>query len=137
MGNTDKTVRTVRIYISDQMTGLTREQWEKNFEQLELKVINEFYEKGYAAVTVFNPAFKVVNTCNGFTYEECLEHDFTLIDLSDAIYMGKNWSKSKGAKRELLYAIAKRKKVYWESTCDFMVEVEKEFLKLSRCLEVC
>jgi len=137
MGNTDKTVRTVRIYISDQMTGLTREQWEKNFEQLELKVINEFYEKGYAAVTVFNPAFKVVNTCNGFTYEECLEHDFTLIDLSDAIYMGKNWSKSKGAKRELLYAIAKRKKVYWEATCDFMVEVEKEFLKLSRCLEVC
>lgn len=89
----------IKVYVSGKMTGLTREQYEKNFKEAEEKV-KKLFEKNYDEIIVFNPAFKTVNTCNGFKYEECMEMDFLLIKLSDIVYFMKNWLDSSVAKRE-------------------------------------
>lgn len=110
----EKKQRCIRVYISGKMTGLSWKQVLKNFSNAQEKVERFFKSKGYDKIVIFNPAFKTVNVVNGFDYEECMEMDFLMIKLSDAIFLMDNWYSSSGANRELHYALAHKKDVYKE-----------------------
>jgi hypothetical protein len=105
--------KCIKIYLSGKMTGLTPEEYGRIFKEAEEKVKKDFYHF-YEKVLIINPDNKSVNTEYGWEYEDCMELDFALIKLCDAIYMLKNWEDSKGACRELHFARAYQKTIIFE-----------------------
>ncbi len=95
----------MKIYISGKISG-TDDYMEK-FQEAEEHLLAEGYK-------VFNPARINSMMPDGTTYEEYMKVSFCLLDMADAIYMMSGWGASNGAIRELHYANAMRKKVYFE-----------------------
>ena len=87
-----------RVYISGPMSGLTREEYLRNFREAE----KELMAKGYTRIV--NPIrvwacrwpwlYKIVG------YRLTLWWDIMLLKRCDAIYLLKGWGDSPGARRE-------------------------------------
>ena len=59
---------------------------------------------------ILNPAVLNFN----IDYEQYMPICFAMIDVSDNVYFLKNWMDSEGAKREMSYALAKKKTIMYE-----------------------
>ena len=93
------------IYISGGITNNPNyeEDFRKGEEWLKL---NDF--------TPINPCKLNYALPKTLTYEQLMQIDYALIDISEAIFMLKGWQKSKGACAELAYAKSIGKKVYYQ-----------------------
>ena len=97
----------MRIYISGQISNLEKSDYMERFAKTE----KELTEQGWSVV---NPAKVNAQLPEDTRYEEYMKMCFCMLDMCEAIYMLKNWNKSCGANRELGYAIAKKKTVFYE-----------------------
>ena len=94
-----------KIYISGPITGTT--DYMERFEKAE----NYLKSKGYSVV---NPAKVNAQMPEDTTYEEYMKMSFTMLDMCDYIYMLTGWNTSRGANRELGYALGKDKVIMYE-----------------------
>lgn len=93
----------MKVYISGSITNDFN--YKEKFKQAEEKLL----KMGHAVLnpTVIPPMF---------SHEEHLHIDYAMIDVSDALYMLKDWEDSKGAKLEKGYALKNGKKIFYENT---------------------
>ena len=89
------------VYISGKITG------EPSFKLYFGEAERELREEGWR---VISPTILPGN----LDYEQYMTICFAMIDVSDCVYMLRNWKDSKGAQRELEYARAKSKNVLWQ-----------------------
>ena len=94
-----------RIYISGAITGTTvyMERFSKAEEYLT--------KQGFS---VINPAKVNAQLPDDTNYEEYMKMSITMLDMCDSIYMLKGWSSSRGANRELGYALGNDKTIIYE-----------------------
>ena len=95
----------MKIYISGAITGTT------DYMERFAKAEKELTDKGYSVV---NPAKVNEQLPEDTSYEEYMKMCFCMLDMCDNICMLKDFEKSCGANRELGYAIAKKKTVFYE-----------------------
>lgn len=110
------TKKKVRIYISGPITGI--ENYKQKFKDAAKEAVKKFKKEG-VEVIIYDPADKI-GAIDGMDYEDCLAVDFAFIDCCDIIFLMKDWEKSKGAKRECWYAMAKQKVLFLAEN-DFML----------------
>ena len=103
----------MKIYISGAITN--NPNYKEDFERAE-----DYLQREYPNDEIINPALVNSFLPKSTTYEEYMRMSFCMLDMCDAIYMLKTWNKSCGANRELGYAIAKKKTVFYE--CELMNE---------------
>ena len=101
----------MRVYISGAITGT--DDYMERFANAE----KELTEQGYSVV---NPAKVNAQLPEDTTYEEYMKMCFCMLDMCEAIFMLQGWGKSCGANRELGYAIAMKKTVFYE--CELISE---------------
>lgn len=101
------------VYLSGRIT--ENDNYKDDFARAE-KFLNEM---GYI---VLNPA-RLDEVSSGLTYEKIMQVCYTLVDVSDAIFMVSGWKKSKGANAELSYAKSLGKKVMYQ---DYFYPFRKE-----------
>lgn len=93
------------VYISGKMSGLTEEEYRKNFKDAE----NRLIELGY----------NVVNPCEltylQKSYSGMLLQALYALSQCDKIYMLKNWKESNGAKCEYWFAKGMEIEIMFES----------------------
>ena len=94
----------MRVYISGAITGT--DDYMERFAKAE----KELTEQGYSVV---NPAKVNAQLPEDTTYEEYMKMCFCMLDMCDSIYLLKGFEKSCGANRELGYAMAKKKAVFY------------------------
>lgn len=111
-----------RIYISGQITGLSKRRWYKNFKKAERRLLAAGYD-------VINPAKNMMN----LTYDEYMAIDLMLLERCDAIYMLDNWRASKGARKELTRARELNLEVLYENPYDKERERDEEIFK---CIKI-
>ena len=99
----------MRIYISGQISNLEKSYYMERFECAELRLT---VVDGYSVV---NPTKVNAQLPADTSYEDYMKMSFCMLDMCDAIYMLDGWEESRGANREYGYAIAKGKKVIFES----------------------
>ena len=93
----------MKMYISGKITG--DDDYRSKFAAKELELTRQGYN-------IVNPC--CIGEHEFLSYEDFMHVDFALIDVCDAIYMMRDWKSSSGAQRELSYARAKGKKVFFE-----------------------
>lgn len=91
----------MKIYIAGRISGY--DGYRDKFDAAE----QYLKELGYI---VCNP----VCLPDNLDYEDYFPICFAMIDICEAIYMLSSWDGSEGAKRELDYAISKRKTIFFE-----------------------
>ena len=96
------------VYISGQITGLKEEDARAAFNKAE-KLLEEEYER------IVNPMrFESAYQSANLTYDEMMDIDIRLLKMCSAIYMLKNWERSKGARMERLTALQLGMKIIYE-----------------------
>lgn len=103
-----------RIYISGQMTRLSKREWYKKFKRAEQRLLAAGYN-------VVNPAKNAMS----LTYDEYMAIDLMLLENCDAIYMLDNWKISRGACKELIRARELNLEVLYENPWDNRKERQK------------
>ena len=93
------------IYISGKITN--NDNAFKDFEQAEMQIRMQ----GDKAINVM----KLNSVIPFFSYNQYMQLDFRLIELSDEVYVIGDWKTSKGVKAEIAYAKAIGKPVKFES----------------------
>lgn len=93
-----------RVYISGAITGVP------NYKERFAKAQKELEAQGYA---VINPA-AMNEVFPEAEYEEFMFADIHLLALCDVIYMLNNWQKSRGANREIGFAMGREMKILYE-----------------------
>ena len=93
----------MKLYISGKVTG------EKDYKSK--------FERGESEVEImghipYNPA--KIQLPEEASYEEYMHMCFAMLDICDGIYMLNNWQESKGANREIGYAIGRGKAVIYQ-----------------------
>ena len=101
----------MRVYISGAITGT--DDYMERFAKAEKELTGQGY-------SVINPAKVNSQLPEDTTYEEYMKMCFCMLDMCEAIYMLKGWKKSCGANRELRYAMANKKTVFYE--CELINE---------------
>ena len=97
----------MKIYISGAITN--NPNYKEDFERAE-----DYLQREYPSADIINPALVNSFLPKSTTYEEYMKMSFCMLDMCDNICMLKGWEKSCGANRELGYAIAKKKTVFYE-----------------------
>ena len=95
----------MKIYISGAITGT--DDYMERFAKAE----NELTEQGYSVV---NPAKVNAQLPEDTSYEEYMKMCFCMLDICEAIFMLKGWSKSCGSNREYWYAMGNCKTIICE-----------------------
>lgn len=95
----------MKIYISGAITGTT------DYMERFAKAEKELTERGYSVV---NPAKVNAQLPEDTTYEEYMKMRFCMLDMCEAIFMLKGWSKSCGSNREYWYAMGNCKTIICE-----------------------
>lgn len=95
-----------KIYISDAITDT--DNYIKRFG--EAQVILE--QSGYS---VINPAITLSHILEDTTYKQYMKLAMTMLEMCDGIYMLDGWQESRGANRELGFALAKDMLILYES----------------------
>ena len=95
----------MKIYISGAITGT--DDYMERFAKAE----KQLAEQGYSVV---NPAKVNAQLPEDTTYEEYMKMCFCMLDMCEAIYMLKGWSKSCGSNREYWYAMGNCKTIICE-----------------------
>ena len=95
----------MKIYISGAITGT--DDYMERFAKAE----KELTEQGYSVV---NPAKVNSQLPEDTTYEEYMKMCFCMLDICEAIFMLKGWSKSCGSNREYWYAMGNCKTIICE-----------------------
>jgi hypothetical protein len=104
----------LKIYLSGPMSGLTSEQYKKNFKEAE-EIVRKVYKE-----TNRNPKLAIVNASidglneeEPFDYEDRMHVDFACIDICDVIVLLPNWKNGKRSLRELYHGLANKKTIYY------------------------
>ena len=97
----------MKIYISGAITN--NPDYKEDFERAE-----DYLQREYPSADIINPALVNSFLPKSTTYEEYMKMSFCMLDMCEAIFMMRGWEKSCGANRELGYAIAKKKTVFYE-----------------------
>ena len=95
----------MKIYISGAITGTD------NHMERFAKAEKELTERGYSVV---NPAKVNAQLPEDTSYEEYMKMCFCMLDICEAIFMLKGWSKSCGSNREYWYAMGNCKTIICE-----------------------
>lgn len=88
----------MKYYISGGITGI--ENYMETFKKAEEHLIAQGH-------SVINPAKVNANLPTDTTYEQYMKMCYCMLDMCEGIYMLKDWENSRGANREMGYAIAK------------------------------
>ena len=96
----------MKIYISGRITN--NDNYKNDFKQAAQYLTNQYY-------IVINPCCLPL----GLKYEEYIHINKAMIDVSDAIYLLKNWEDSNGARIEYDYAVEKRKTILFQLDSHF------------------
>ena len=92
-----------KVYIAGPMTGIPELNYPA-FNRAEKRISEKI------GCRILNPARQP----DGLEYEEYMRRGFADIEEATAIFLITGWEKSKGAVRELKYAIRKGKKIFFE-----------------------
>lgn len=92
------------VYLSGKITD--NENYKEGFASAEKFLI----ERGYI---VLNPAM-LDSICPNLSYTEYLRICYSLIDISEIVFMVSGWNDSKGANAELSYAKSLGKKIMYQ-----------------------
>lgn len=95
----------MKIYIAGKITGEPRMEMKAKFNHAAEQLSKQGHETFIPSVL---PAYDDVS------HADYLHVCFGMIDICDAIYMLKDWQRSKGARMELQYAADWRKKILYE-----------------------
>lgn len=98
------------IFVSGKITGLEERDWRKKFSEGVYKLMRQH---GYKIKDIIDPS-RLKEVLPELDYEQYMRIDLTLLDMCDTIYMLDNYKDSRGAQRELAYAIEQNKKIIWE-----------------------
>ena len=90
------------VYIAGKISGFMN--YQQKFDEAVWKLRKKGYEK------ILNPCCLPKN----LDYEQYMPVCFAMIDISDAVFFLNNWEDSDGAKREMSYALAKKKEIMYE-----------------------
>ena len=93
----------MKIYVAGKITGLD------NFEEKFEAACNELEGKGFKAM---NPAILP----GGFEQDDYMHICYAMIDICEYVYFLNNWTDSKGAKLEHVYAIKNNKKIIYQQS---------------------
>ncbi|WP_147613943.1 DUF4406 domain-containing protein [Treponema pectinovorum] len=96
----------MKVYIAGKITGLKMPFVILKFLKTKLILKKEGHSVMSPSVLGFNA---------GFEHSDYMHICFAMIDVCDAIYMQKDWVKSKGAKMELDYAKKHKKQIFYEN----------------------
>lgn len=99
-----------KVFISGKITGLEERDWRKKFSEGVSKLMRQH---GYNIKDIIDPS-RLKEVLPELDYEQYMWIDFTLLDMCDTIYVLDNYKDSRGAQRELAYAIEQNKKIIWE-----------------------
>ena len=103
----------MKIYIAGQMTG--RKNYEKYFKKAERELI----KKGEQ---VFNPC-NLLPIMQGFDYSDFMQVDLKIIELCDAVYFLRGFTKSKGAMQEYKHARKHHKVILTEEPHEDLIDI--------------
>ena len=95
----------MKIYVSGAITGT--DDYMERFAKAE----KELTEQGYSVV---NPAKVNAQLPEDTSYDEYMKMSFCMLDMCEAIFMLKGWSKSCGSNREYWYAMGNCKTIICE-----------------------
>ena len=107
----------MKIYIAGQMTG--KNDYQKDFRRAEKELI----KKGEY---VFNPC-NLLPIMRGFDYSDFMQVDLKIIELCDAVYFLKGFTKSKGAMQEYQHAKKHHKVILTEEPFDDYIGFDNEW----------
>ena len=97
----------MKIYISGAITN--NPNYKEDFERAE-----DYLQREYPSADIINPALVNSYLPKSTTYEEYMKMCFCMLDMCDSICMLKGFEKSCGSNRELGYALAMKKTVFYE-----------------------
>ena len=103
----------MKIYISGAITN--NHNYNEDFERAE-----DYLQREYPSADIINPVLVNSFLPKSTAYEEYMNMSFCMLDMCDSIYMLQGWEKSCGANRELGYAMANKKTVFYE--CELINE---------------
>jgi hypothetical protein len=95
----------MKIYIAGKITGEQKAEVEEKFRSASCKLKSEGH-------LPFTP--NVLPDFPEVAHSDYMHICFAMIDICDAVYMLKDWQKSKGARMELQYAAEWKKKIFYE-----------------------
>ena len=97
----------MKIYISGSITN--NPNYKEDFERAE-----DYLQREYPSADIINPALVNSYLPKSTTYEEYMKMCFCMLDMCEAIFMLKGWSKSCGSNREYWYAMGNCKTIICE-----------------------
>ena len=98
---------TMKIYIAGKVTGLQHKDVEAKFEKAKAELVAQGH-------SVFIPS--VLPAYDDVSHDDYMHICYAMIDICDAVYMLKDWQKSKGARMELQYAADFGKEIFYEDS---------------------